>query len=141
MEPEMANEVSTNDTAPVANLRETRKQMAASRKAHPAGKQAPAKAPATAPAKSEMRMQAGTGTAAAKISWKPEGEKNDKGEYDRSVGTCGDKTYSITRQADGSFKATVMVGKGALKTLAENAKSGNAAWQKCVADAKNAVAA
>ena len=129
----MANEVSTTDTAQVANLRETRKQMAASRKAHPAGKQAPAKAPATAPAKK-------AGTASAKISWKPEGEKNDKGEYDRSVGTCGDKTYTITRQADGSFKATVKVGNAKPTTLVENAKSGNAAWQRCVADAKGAAA-
>jgi len=39
--------MSTNQTpAPVANLRDARKQMAAAKKAHPAGKRAPAKAPA-----------------------------------------------------------------------------------------------
>jgi hypothetical protein len=32
-----------NQNAPVANLRETRKQMAAAKRAHPAGKKAPAK--------------------------------------------------------------------------------------------------
>jgi|SRR6516165_1579759 hypothetical protein len=116
--------------APVANLAESRKELATAKKAHPAGKRAPAKAPARkAPAKP-----------AAKIAWKPEGEKNERGEYPSSVGTCGDKTYTITRQADGSFKATVTVGMGKSQTLVENAKSGNAAWQKCVADAKGAAA-
>jgi hypothetical protein len=128
----MANEVSTTDTAQVANLRETKRQMAQSRKAHPAGKQAPAKAPA--------KKASGAGTASAKISWHPEGEKNDKGEYDRSVGRCGDREYTIVRQADGSFKATVKVGNAKPTVLVENAKSGNAAWQRCVADAKSVAA-
>jgi len=93
----------------------------------------PAKgAPAKAPAKKAT-------TSAAKISWKPEGEKNAKGEYDRSVGTCGDATYTITRQADGSFKATVKQG-GKTSVVAENAKSGNAAWAACVAHSKGAAA-
>jgi hypothetical protein len=120
--------------APVANLRETRKQMAASRKAHPAGKKpAPAKAPA--------KKASGTSTASTKISWTAEGEKNERGEYPSSTGICGDTEYKITRQADGSFKATVKVGAKAPTVLVADAKSGNAAWKRCVEQSKKGAAA
>jgi hypothetical protein len=126
----MANEVSTTAPAPVANLRDTKTEMAAARRRHPAGSKAPAKAPAKkAPAKP-----------AAKIAWKPEGEKNERGEYPSSTGTCGDTEYKITRQADGSFKATVKVGAKAPTVLVADAKSGNAAWKRCVAHSKGAAA-
>lgn len=47
----MTNPTTAAPATSVANLRETRKEMAAARKRHPAGKQAPVKAPAKAPAK------------------------------------------------------------------------------------------
>ena len=118
--------------APVANLAESRKELAAAKKAHPAGKRAPAKRPA--PAKKAPAKPA------AKIAWKPEGEKNERGEYPSSTGTCGDTEYTITRQADGSFKATVKVGAKAPTVLVADAKSGNAAWKRCVEHSKGAAA-
>jgi hypothetical protein len=107
-----------------ANLHETRKQLAAAKRAHPAGK---AKAPAKkAPARPT-------------IKWSPEGEKNERNEYPSSTGTCGAAEYKIVRQPDGSFKATVKVGTKTT-TLAEKAKSGNAAWKACVAHSRSAAA-
>jgi hypothetical protein len=55
--------MTTNDNAPVLNLRETRTQLAQSRRAHSAGNQAPAKkapakkAAAKAPAKPSARRR------------------------------------------------------------------------------------
>jgi hypothetical protein len=45
-------------TAPVTNLRQTRKEMAAAKAAHPAGKAAPAKAKATPAAKAAKATKA-----------------------------------------------------------------------------------
>jgi hypothetical protein len=127
-----------NTTPPeVTNLAAAKKEQAAAKKEqaaakgrHPAGK-APAKAPAKkAPA-----------NPAAKIAWKPEGEQNERGEYPSSTGTCGDTEYKITRQADGSFKATVKVGAKAPTVLVADAKSGNAAWKRCVGHSKKGAAA
>jgi hypothetical protein len=104
-----------------ANLHETRKELAAAKRAHPAGKKAPAKAPAKR----------------ASIAWSPVGEKNERNEYDRSVGRFGDAEYLITRQPDGSFRASVKRG-GKTTTLGEGLKSGRAAWAACVRHAKAA---
>jgi hypothetical protein len=126
------NTTTTNEIAPVTNLRETKRQMAASRKAHPAGKQTPAKAPAKAPAK---KAPAGNTPVATKIAWKLDGEKDAKGQAE-GTGTCGDREYRITGKGD-SWKATVKQG-GKTTTIAENVKSGKAAWQKCVDHNKSA---
>lgn len=107
----------STEIAPVANLRETRKQMAAAKKPAPAKKAAP-KPPAAKP------------TTAAKITWKLDGEKDAKGQAE-GTGTCGDRTYRITGSGD-AWKATVKVGSGKPTTLAENLKTGKAAWAKCV---------
>jgi hypothetical protein len=50
----------TPATAPVTNLRQTRKEMAAAKQAHPAGKAAPAKATKAAPAKKAPAAKATT---------------------------------------------------------------------------------
>jgi hypothetical protein len=78
------------ENAPVLNLRETRKQMAASKWAHPAGKKAPAKkAPAKAPAKA----------ASVKVRWTRLQEGTGAVEQDA---TCGGHTWQI-RKADGGW--------------------------------------
>jgi hypothetical protein len=64
-----------NPTNSVPNLRETRKEQAAARRGHPAGKAAPAKAGAPKPA-AKKRADA---TAAPKLRWSyPEGRDNRK---------------------------------------------------------------
>jgi hypothetical protein len=113
--------MSTTEIAPVANLQEARKEQAAAKGRHPAGKQAPAKAPAAKPT--------------TKITWKLDGEKDAKGQAE-GTGTCGDRTYRITREGD-AWKATVKVGNKTT-VLAENVGSGKSAWQKCVDHNKSA---
>ena len=129
--------MSTNQTpAPVANLRDARKQMAAAKKAHPAGKRAPAKAPAkAAPAKPAAKAPAKPST---KITWKTAGEKDKNGDAP-ATGTLGDKTYEIARSGDGKFTATVKVGKGKPTVLAENV-SGKTYWAACVKHSKGVAA-
>jgi hypothetical protein len=75
---------STN--APVANLRDTKKEMAAAKRRHPAGKQAPAKAPA----------KKASDKASTKIRWTADGEKDAKGDCP-ATGTVGDREYKITK--------------------------------------------
>ena len=114
----------TTEIAPVANLRESRKQTAAAKKP----------APTKAPAKAAPKKQAGDKTAVAKITWKNLGEKNEKGECE-GVGTADGREYRIMRDGD-AFKATVKVG-GKTTVLAEGV-SGKTAWQKCVDHNKSA---
>jgi hypothetical protein len=115
------------NAAPVANLAAAKKELAAAKRAHPAGKKAPAKAAKKAAA-----------TASTKIRWTADGEKDAKGDCP-ATGTVGDRTYKITKAADGSWKATVKVGTKTTVVI-ENAKSGKIAWSRCVADAKGAAA-
>lgn len=119
---------STPNPAQAGGLRAARKEQAAAKKAA-APKPAPAKAPAKkAPAK--------VSTPATKITWKNQGEKNEKGECE-GVGTADGREYRITRDGD-AFKATVKVG-GTTTVLAEGV-SGKTAWQKCVAHNQGAAA-
>jgi hypothetical protein len=120
----MAAPNSTATPAP-GGLREAKREQAAARRA---AKPAPAKAPA--------KKQADK-TAAPKIAWKPQGEKDANGECE-SVGTAGDRTYEITRAGDG-WKATVKQ-RGKTTTIVENAKSGKAAWAACVRHSKSVAA-
>lgn len=110
----------TTEIAPVANLRESRKQTAAAKK--------------PAPTKAAPKKQAGDKTAVAKLTWKNLGEKNEKGECE-GVGTADGREYRIMRDGD-AFKATVKVG-GKTTVLAEGV-SGKTAWQKCVDHNKSA---
>lgn len=65
-------------TAPVANLPESREQIAAARKPAP---KAPAK-------KAAPKAQ----TATTKITWKNDGEPDAKGQAE-GTGVCGERTY------------------------------------------------
>jgi hypothetical protein len=97
----------------------------------PAKKAGPAKAAAKAPAK---KVPA---TAATKISWTNQGEKNERGECE-GIGTAGDREYKILAGTDGGkFTASVTVDKGKPTVLIENV-SGKVAWAKCVAHNKAA---
>jgi hypothetical protein len=89
-----------NQNAPVANLRETRKQMAAAKRAHPAGKKAPAK---KAPAKKA------TGTAGPKMRWTLDEERTAGNRAVPQTGVCGDATYKIARDGE-KWKVTKRVG-------------------------------
>jgi hypothetical protein len=113
----------------VVNLRETKRQMAASKRAHPAGKAVAAKAPAK-----KGRELAATANS-PKIAWKLSGEKDAQGDAE-GTGTCGDRTYAISRSDDG-WKATVKQGTKTTVLVAD-AKSGRAAWQRCVAHNRSA---
>jgi hypothetical protein len=123
----------------VANLRDAKREQARNRR----GKaETPKKAPAKkAPAKKAPAKRATpTVDYANRISWKPKGEKNAKGEAE-SVGTAGDRTYEITRQEDDLWRCTVKVGDAEPQLIAENLKSGKIAWRKCVDHAKGTTAA
>ncbi|MFZ0714783.1 hypothetical protein [Mycobacterium sp.] len=130
--------MSTNEMAPVTNLPAARKEQAAARKEtaatktrHPAGK-APAKTPAKkAPAKPKV--------ASTKITWTNDGEKDAKGQAP-GTGVCGDRTYNITGSGE-NWKCTVQIGKAKPEVLGENLKSGGAAWRKCVDHNKGRAAA
>jgi hypothetical protein len=122
----------TPEIAPVTNLPAARKEQAAARKEqaaaktrHPAGKRAPAK---KAPAKSKV--------AASKITWTLDGEKDANGSAE-GTGVCANRQYRITRNGDG-WKVTVKVGNAKPTVIAENAKSGHAAWQQAVNHNKKA---
>jgi hypothetical protein len=122
------NAIESTNAQPVANLRESKKELAAAKKP------APAKAPARkAPAKKAAAKSS------TKIRWTADGEKDAKGDCP-ATGTVGDRTYKITKAADGTWKATVKVGSKTT-VVAENAKTGRACWAACVKDAKSAVAA
>jgi hypothetical protein len=91
-----------NGAAPVLNLRETRKQIAASKRAHPAGKQAakktPAKKAAKAPAKKAAPKPAAK-AASTKVRWRRLEDKSGAVEQDA---TYGGVTWQI-RRADGGW--------------------------------------
>jgi hypothetical protein len=95
--------MTTNGNEPVLNLRETRKQIAAARRNHPAGKQTPAKAPAKkAPAKAPAKKAAPAKPATPKVRWTRLQEGTGAVEQDA---TCGGHTWQI-RRADGGWTVT-----------------------------------
>jgi hypothetical protein len=120
----------TSTLAPVANLREGKRELAAAKKP------APAKAPATkAPAKAAPKKQADKPV--TKIRWTLKGEKDANGDAE-GTGVLGDATYEISRAGDG-WKATVKKG-GKTTVLIGDAKTGKVAWKRCVDHAKGVAA-
>jgi hypothetical protein len=74
----------------IANLATTRKEQAAAKTAHPAGKATPAKkAPARAPAKKAAPVPAGS-----KLRWTLDGERNAKGAVAQHAETSEAPTRS-----------------------------------------------
>jgi hypothetical protein len=61
--------MTTNPTPTVANLRETRREMAAAEQRHPAGSKAPVKTPAKAPAARAPAKKAPAKTVTPKLRW------------------------------------------------------------------------
>jgi hypothetical protein len=122
--------------APVANLRAARKELtqarAASKAAHPAGKQTPAKAPAKkAPAKNQAAK-----TATPKLRW-----QFPDGFADRSrTGQCApfDGGMLEMRPVDGKWVARY-IKAGKAETLAEGVGAGRA-YDACIAFVKRAAA-
>ncbi len=102
-----------NETAPVANLRETRRELAAAKRRHPAGsKPAPKKAAAKA--------------AGQKLKWQYDREtKMQTGQ----TAVVGDRTYAIKPAAEGKWQGTVTVGK--TETVLVTGSFG-AAYNACV---------
>jgi hypothetical protein len=93
--------MTNQNAAPVANLREARKEMAAAKRRHPAGKQAPAKAPAKKlPAKAPAKKAAAKAT--TKVRWTRLQEGTGAVEQDA---TFGGHTWQI-RRADGGWTVT-----------------------------------
>ena len=106
-------DVMGNGTGPeaVGNLRESRKEMAAARRA--------AKTAAKAPAKK----------AAPKLRWQfPDGYANRA--TTGQTATAGDATYAMTPGEGGKWKATVTRG-GKTETLGDGVRRG-AAYRLCV---------
>jgi hypothetical protein len=122
--------------APVANLRQTRKEMAAakvaSKAAHPAGRQTAAKAAAkTAPAKT-----AGSAPASTKLRWQfPDGFDNRQTTGQTASFDGGELAM---KPHDGTWKATFSKG-GKTTVLAENCSAAKA-YAACVGYAKGAAA-
>jgi len=127
------NAIESTNAQPVANLAAAKKEQAAARRRHPAGKAAPAEAPAKAPAKKAASAKPST-----KIKWTATSDKDSRGDCE-ATGTVSDRRYAITKDGD-SWKAVVTVGKGKATVLAEGLKTGRAAWSRCVADAKSVAA-
>jgi|SRR5271165_2373959 len=125
----------TTNTAPatqpeIANLATTRKEQAAAKKAHPAGKAAPAK---KAPAKKAAPVPAGS-----KLRWTLDGEKDSKNRVEQHAVASDGATYKITGGGD-SWKATV-TRDGKTTVLGE--KVGHArAYTLCVKHHAQALAA
>lgn len=87
--------MTTNENAPVANLREAKKESAQARK-QSASKPAPAKkVPAKAPGSGKQPDK----PAVANIKWSPTEDRDEHGNCE-SVGTIGDREYHITRSGD-----------------------------------------
>ena len=88
----------TTSATPVANLRNTKREMAAAvKKAAP--KPAP-KAPAKAPAKKVPAKKAAPKAASTKLRWQVEaGVERTPAGYECHA-TSGDRTYAITRSGD-----------------------------------------
>ena len=97
--------------APVANLHETRKALAASKRNHPATKAAQArkapakKAPAKAPARPAPTKAPALSTGTpAKLKWVLDGERDEKNRVPSHADT-GDGIYAITGH-DTEWRAT-----------------------------------
>jgi hypothetical protein len=125
--------MSTLTTTPVANLRQSRKETAAAKRAQQAPAKpaaTPAKAPATkAPAKAAAKAPAKATPAAAKLRWAIEGERDSKG---RAPATAGN--YAITGSAD-VWRATVKAGNKTV-VLVDGGSFGKC-YNACVADNKS----
>jgi hypothetical protein len=110
--------MSTTNNAPatqpeIANLATTRKEQTAAKKAHPAGKAAPAKkAPAKAPAKKAAPVPTGS-----KLRWTLDGERDSKNRVAQTAVASDGAKYVISG-ADDVWKATVTV-DGKSTVLAE----------------------
>jgi|SRR6516165_5719079 hypothetical protein len=99
MEQEMTNP--TNNAA-IPNLRETRKQMAKSRQAHPAGKAQPKPAAKAPPKKAPAKKAAPAKPATPKVRWTRLEDKTGAVEQDARL---GDHLWEI-RRADGGWHVT-----------------------------------
>jgi hypothetical protein len=109
----------TNETAPaVANLRQTKREMAASKRRHPAGsKAAPAKAsatgkPAEKPAETAEKAARKTPKQSGqpKLRWSPvEDPKTGKADPKTSplVAVTADATYSVLPDKSGGWQAVL----------------------------------
>jgi hypothetical protein len=87
-----------NNGAPVANLAAARKEQAAARRAHPAGKKAPAKAPAKKAAAKAPAKKAAPKVPSNKVRWTRLEDKTGAVEQDAS---CGAITWQLRRKDDG----------------------------------------
>jgi hypothetical protein len=117
----------TNPPAAVTNLRDTKKAMAAAKKAHPAGKAAPAtKTPARAPAK-KAPAEASTGRKTptrsdkARLRWQKQGTS--------VVAVAGDTTYAVVKsKKDGSKFAGTVKKEGQAANIVIDQVSGSRAY-------------
>jgi hypothetical protein len=109
--------------APVNNLRDTKKAMAAAKKAHPAGKAAPAtKTPAkTAPAAASTGRKTPTRSDKARLRWQKQGTS--------VVAVAGDTTYTIVKsKKDGSKFAGTVKKEGQAANIVIDQVSGSRAY-------------
>jgi hypothetical protein len=119
-------DVMGNGTGPeaVGNLRESRKEMAAARRAAKTAAKAPAKKAAPKPAAKKPATDA-----APKLRWQfPDGYANRA--TTGQTATAGDATYAMTPGEGGKWKATVTRG-GKTETLGDGVRRG-AAYRLCV---------
>jgi hypothetical protein len=122
--------------APVANLRAARKELtqarAASKAAHPAGKQTPAKAPAKkAPAKAPAKKQAAkTGT--PKLRWQFPSGFAERATTGQTASFDGGEL--AMKPVDGKWKATFT--KGGTETVLAEGVGAAKAYAACVEHAK-----
>jgi hypothetical protein len=140
---------------PVANLHETRKALAASKRSHPAGKAAATKVtaakaatvklaesmaekPAKAPAKKAAEKPAPAKAASTKIRWQLDGERDAHGRAAQHGTGSNGVVYAITRSGD-SWKATATA-EGMRAVLAEKVSHGRC-YQACVRHHAKALAA
>jgi hypothetical protein len=131
------NDANAAPATPVANLRETRKEMAAARKRHPAGKQAPAKAPAEAPAKAPAKKAAPTATKPAGLRWTFPNGKDEFKDGKTQIAPFGKGELAILRSGE-AWKAVYRVNGKVTETLAEG--SFGKCYNAAVKHAKGAAA-
>ena len=118
--------------APVANLRAARKELtqarAASKAAHPAGKQTPAKAPAKkAPAKKQAAK-----TDTPKLRWQFPGGFAERATTGQTASFDGGEL--ARKPVDGKWKATFT--KGGTETVLAEGVGAAKAYAACVEHAK-----
>jgi hypothetical protein len=122
-----------------ANLHETRKEMAAAKRRHPAGKQAPAKTPAKkAPARKAPAKKAAPKQATSKLRWEV-ADKDTRGKAVPATGTCGGHTWAITGGGK-EWTVTHTSSTGRKTVLTDKPVSYAAAYRLCVEAARKAVA-